>query len=107
MYIGLYKTLNKALSKHCLYDSTPLPPGLVHTMAVASVKPYFNNYTYIPLKIITKLRNISLSSPEKKKKKEETKSRKDRILSWSKHIQLSLWAPPCSGAPSRSSDDKF
>ena len=86
----------------------PLPPSRRGSCTpVASVKPYFNNYTYIPLKIITKLRNISLSSPEKKKKKQEKKPRKDRILSWSKPIQLSLWAPHCSGAPSRSSDDKF
>ena len=70
MYIGVYKTRNKALSKHCLYGSSPgPPPGLVHSSSVCQA--LFQQLYLYSLRIITRLRNISLSSPELKKKKKK------------------------------------
>ena len=82
-----------------------LPPGLVHTSSVRQA--LFQQLYLYPAQNYNQTKKYQFKFPRKEEKKEEIKPRKDRILSWSKPIQLSLWAPHCSGAPSRSSDDKF
>ena len=64
----------------------PLPPGLVHTSSVRQA--LFQQLYLYPPQNYNQTKKYRLKFPRNEEENEETKPRKERILSWSEPIQL-------------------